>query len=216
MKNDLYKCLFVLLIVNLFPQTVVAFEEEHEAHEHGHATLMLVQEKDELQILFKSPAANIVGFEHQPNSTEQREKVEAAEALLNDADKLFHLNDEAKCSLEHAGVKSALLEEGRHEMHHSDHDHAAHHKDEHGDHHEDEHGKHHDDDHHQHHAEHEGTHSEFEVEYHFECAKMSALTELKLNLFKYFSSLEEIEAQLILKSAQRLQKLDHHNESIKF
>lgn len=185
MKKRLAQAFYVLTALSLPFGSASAFEE-HEAHEHGHATLMLVQEKDELQMVFKSPAMNIVGFEHQPNTDEQRAKVEAAVKQLKDVDNLFTINEIAKCELEHARVKSALLEAVERHDHH-------------------EHGNHQDD-----------THSEFQAEYHFECANMDGLKELKLKLFDFFSSLEEVEAQLILKSEQRLEELNHHNASIKF
>ncbi len=205
MKNDLVQCLFVCLVVSLFSRVALAFEEEHEAHEHGHATLMVVQEKDELQMVFKSPAMNIVGFEHQPSSPEQKAKIEAAENMLKDAKHLFQLSPDASCDLEHVKVSSALLS-----GEHKDHDE---HKDHEGDHHEGH-------DEHEGHDAHEGhdveSHSEFEAEYHFECANMAALKEVKLALFEAFASIEEIQAQIIVQSGQKLAELDHDNTAIKF
>jgi len=172
-------------------RAVFAFEEEHEAHEHGHATLMLVQEKDELQLVFKSPAMNITGFEHQANSPEQHAKVEWAKQSLSDAAHLFVISQNAQCVLEHVDITSSLLE-----------------TDDHGDEHESHAEDDHDDD--------EDSHSEFEAEYHFECASINALKEIKVALFETFTSIEELETHIITKSGQKLLELDRHNVSIKF
>jgi len=193
MKNYLVQCLFVFLFFNLSVRAVFAFEEEHEAHEHGHATLMLVQEKDELQLVLKSPAMNITGFEHQPNSPEQHAKVEWAKKSLNDASRLFLISQNARCVLEHANIKSSLLE-------------TVDHSDEHESHAKDDRESHNDKD----------SHSEFEAEYHFECASISDLKEIKVALFEIFTSIEELETHIITNSGQKLLELDRNNVSIKF
>lgn len=195
MKNYLVHYLFVFLIFSQSARVVFAFEEEHGAHEHGHATLMLVQEKDELQLVFKSPAMNIIGFEHQANSPEQHAKIEWAKKSLSDATRLFLISQNAQCVLAHVDITSSLLE-----------------KDDHSDEH-DHHSKDGDDDHHD---TDKDSHSEFEAEYHFECRNISALKEIKLALFEAFASIEEIEAQIITNAGQHLLKLDHNNVSIKF
>jgi len=191
MKNYLIKCLFVFLIFNLSIRAVFAFEEDHEAHEHGHATLMLVQENDELQLLFKSPAMNITGFEHQASSPEQLAKIEWAKTSLSDASHLFLFNQRAECVLEHLSVTSSLLK-------------VKDHSDAHGSHAEGEHSK-----------EDKDSHNEFEVEYHFECKNIRELKELSVALFDVFTSLEEIEVQVINDAGQTLRALDRHNPSIK-
>lgn len=198
MKNYLVQCLFVCLVISLSSRVAIAFEEEHEAHEHGHATLTVVQEKDELQMVFKSPAMNIVGFEHQPNTAEQKAKVEAAEGILKDAKRLFQLSSSAGCELEHVTVSSALLS-GAHKGH------------------DDEHHEDHDDEHHDEYDDHhEASHSEFEAEYHFECKNIAALKDVKVSLFELFNSLQEVEAQVISSAGQSLQELDHRKTSITF
>lgn len=190
MKNYLVQCLSVCLLFSFSLSKSFAFEEEHEAHEHGHATLMLVQEKQKLQLVFKSPAMNIVGFEHQANSHEQEEKVHLAEQTLSDASRLFLINPNAQCTLKDLHVSSSLLAKN----------------DEHGSHSEEEHDKH----------EEKSSHSEFEAEYDFDCKNLSALKEIRVALFDVFTSIEEIEAQIITDSGQKLLELDHNNTSIKF
>jgi len=194
MKNYLVQCLFVFLFFNLSVRAAFAFEEEHEAHEHGHATLMLVQEKNELQLVFRSPAMNITGFEHQANSPEQHAKIEWAKQSLGDVAHLFLISQNAQCVLEHVDIKSSLLETDDHSEEregHANNDHDSH-----------------DDD--------KNSHSEFEAEYHFECASINELKEIKVALFETFTSIEELETHIITKSGQELLELDRHNVSIKF
>lgn len=182
--------------------STMAFERDHAAHEHGHAKLMVVQDKGELQIRFESPAMNIVGFEHQPKSKQDHEKIDAAAASLKNAAALIMLNTEAGCKLEHVSVESALLEEdGHHDEHHGDHKDHDHHKDH--------------DDHHGHKDEqHEEVHSEFAAEYHFDCANTKQLTEIKLGLFKAFASLEEVNVQLAMPGLQKSVEANHDNATI--
>lgn len=196
MKSYLVKFLFVFLFFNLSVRTVLAFEEEHEAHEHGHATLMLVQEKDELQLVFKSPAMNITGFEHQANSPEQHAKIEWAEQSLSDAAQLFSITQSAQCTLEHADITSSLLETNDH-----------------GDQHEG-----HETDNHGNHKGNDGndSHSEFEAEYHFKCNNVSELKFIKVAFFEIFTSIEELETHVITDSGQKLLELDRNNVSIRF
>jgi len=196
MKNYFVQCLFIFLFFSLSARTILAFEEEHEAHEHGHATLMLMQEKDELQLVFKSPAMNITGFEHQASSPEQHAKIEWAKQSLSDAAQLFLISQNAQCALKHVHITSSLLEtddrSDEHEGHDTD-DHDSH--------------KGNDDN---------GSHSEFEAEYHFECENISELKAIKVALFEAFTSIEELETHIITRSGQKLLELDHDNVSITF
>ena len=159
----------------------------HEAHVHGVARLTLAVESDRLQIELESPAANLVGFEHQARTTEELHLVEQAESLLAEPDKLFTFS-KSSCELERVLVDSEGVKKSGDDHHgHEDDHHDGHHgrKDDHhdddlhghrDDHHEDEHHGHkddHHDDHHRahkddhhddnHHAHHDEDHHEVEV-----------------------------------------------------
>ena len=223
MKNYLSK--FAYTSVAFFVASATHAFEEHGAHEHGHATLALVQENNELQLLLTSPAMNIVGFEHAPSTHEHNAKIDAAAKLLKDHNQLFSISTEAGCALEHAEVRSELLEashkdehdEHHHEEEHHDEDHHEKHDNDHKAKHDDhEHGDHHDKEHRENHdSEEDWAHSEFEAEYHYECSHIAALSEIKVNLFESFGSIEELEVQVVIESGQKLIELSPGNSSIK-
>ncbi|WP_423187348.1 ZrgA family zinc uptake protein [Alishewanella sp. d11] len=81
------------------------------AHVHGAATLTLVLEGNELQLALQSAAYNIVGFEHAPSTTEQKQEI--ALALDNLAKgNWFSVNPEANCEIQSADASTDLTEPG--------------------------------------------------------------------------------------------------------
>jgi len=81
------------------------------AHVHGAATLTMVLEGNELQLVLQSAAYNIVGFEHAPSSAEQKQEV--ALALDNLAQGAwFNLNREASCEIQSGESTTDLTEPG--------------------------------------------------------------------------------------------------------
>jgi len=196
----------------LVTSTAYGESRHHDAHVHGHAILNVAQEGKEVEVSFEIPAMDLVGFEHQPETHAQKEKIEHMHDLLKQGKNAVAFNEAAGCAVESAKVESALLagldhhEEHGHDEHehghdehkdHNDHDeHKDHDKHAHGDHHD--HEKHDEHDHAKH-DEHEGhdhseTHSEFELTYHFECRNPAELSELTVTLFESAPTLEEVEA----------------------
>lgn len=130
--------LLLALSFALLPGLVVAAEHDHEhhhhdhdghaslgAHEHGSAELDVALDGTTLEIELRSPAMNLVGFEHAPNSDEDRRKVADARQQLEKPDALFGLPSAASCTLANTELESPLFEES------SNHDpkHAGHHDD---------------------------------------------------------------------------------------
>lgn len=74
------------------------------AHEHGSAMLNIAADGNVLLIEFESPAANIVGFEHEPRTAAQTTAIEAAINRLENFDSVFHLSGNAACELDVAAV----------------------------------------------------------------------------------------------------------------
>jgi hypothetical protein len=103
--------------------------EEHAAHVHGEAQLLVAVEGNTLEIEFHSPAMNIVGFEHKPSNETQEQAVESAIAALKQPDLLFTLPSAAKCESVSVDVKSPLAEHEEHEHEEEEHsDIAGHYK----------------------------------------------------------------------------------------
>ncbi|MEW7992303.1 MAG: DUF2796 domain-containing protein [Candidatus Thiodiazotropha sp.] len=100
-------------------QAAESDHEHHEAHVHGEAELLIAIEGDALEIEFRSPAMNIVGFEHRPADKAQMEAVEAAIGTLKQAELVFGIPSGAKCEPVAIEVESPLAEHAEH----ADHDH---------------------------------------------------------------------------------------------
>jgi hypothetical protein len=98
-----------------------AAHRQQGAHVHGVAELNLAVDGQRLLIELRSPAMNLVGFEHAPKDAEQRAAVEAARSALDDPAALFSPNAEAGCApISH----SVMFEFDDHEHGHS-HEHAG-------------------------------------------------------------------------------------------
>jgi hypothetical protein len=152
--------------------------EEHAAHLHGSARLTAALDGRELLIELAAPAADIVGFEHQPRDGDEHRQVRRAVAQLRRASELFRLPAAAGCRLDTADLRSALLLDRAMGHHEPDHDrHSAH-------------------------TDHDGTtaadgHTDFEVTYHFLCERPAALDRIGVELFRPFPSLAGIAAQFV-------------------
>ena len=177
---------------------------EHMAHEHGHGTLDIVVEGEELVMELRIPGVNVVGFEHAPRDDAEREAVRQALVPFGDAASLFVLPAEAECEVEEA--KAEILDM-THEDDHGDHGHEA-----------DEHGEHEEQGEHEEHAEHEGegheeheehdsdsvseAHSELHATWHFHCHEPGRLTEIDVRVFEHLLDAEEIEVRVVTPAAQ--------------
>jgi hypothetical protein len=191
----------VSLALCLAVATGISPAEEHEhrqlgSHEHGVGQLNIALEKKALQVEFISPAMNIIGFEHAPNTAEEEKSMRNAIEILEAGGRLFSLPNEAQCQLSKAEVETDIGGE----YHDEDHEHEGHEKAE----------KHDDDKHHAHadEGEHdEETHSEFHAHYEFSCDKPDALTHIDVNLFDLFPGTEELQVQTIGEQGQTSVKL---------
>ncbi|MDK9739365.1 DUF2796 domain-containing protein [Vibrio sp. D404a] len=133
----------------------------HDAHVHGEVEVNIAQDGQELLVEVTAPGADVVGFEHAPQTPEQIATLEKATALLNQPSKLFAFEG-ADCTLEFKSVTHTLGED-EHEGHdHDDHEGHDHDKHDHDDHEGHDHDKHDHDDHEGHdhdkhaHEDHEG------------------------------------------------------------
>ncbi|MEH0743067.1 DUF2796 domain-containing protein [Vibrio cholerae] len=116
-----------------FSTTTFAEEtfRQHDAHVHGQVEFNIAQDGKELLIEITAPGADVVGFEHAPNTDEQKETLSRAVTTLNDASTIFTLASQANCRLEHRSVSHTLGEEGHDDHGHDSHDHDSHDHDKH-------------------------------------------------------------------------------------
>ena len=97
------------------------------AHEHGHSTLNIAIEGTEVAMELIAPGTDIVGFEHEAESAQDKAALAAAEAKLTDPLSLFAMPAEAECSVQTATVEI----EGEHHDEEAHHDEAEEHEAEH-------------------------------------------------------------------------------------
>ncbi len=184
-------------------------QRHHDAHVHGVAHLNVAMEGTRLHLEFTSPAANIVGFEHEPRTPEQKDGVRNAMGKLEDGSKLFIPSPEAQCRLSKSSVKTDI-------EHDADHDADAEHKHEHE---KDAHhgkGEDHEKEHHAENEDEHARHSEFHSEYRFVCKNPGKLSQMDVMLIKSFPGIEHIEVQLLTETKQSAQELTAQSNRIKF
>ena len=217
------------LVIGLSLTATANAEEyrQHEAHVHGHVEFNIAQDGKDLLIEITSPGADVVGFEHAPENAEQENALNNAIAALKDTNKLFAINQQAKCVIEDVHVAHTLGEESHeghdhhdHEGHdhdkhdHEGHDHDKHDHDKHKDH---DHDDHHDHDGHEHHEGHDhehGGHGEFTVEYRYHCNSVADLNSIDTTWFKQFPATESISVNLFTDTTQSATNLSKDNAKI--
>lgn len=229
------------LVIGLSLAATANAEEyrQHEAHVHGHVEFNIAQDGKDLLIEITSPGADVVGFEHAPENAEQEQALKQAIAALKDTDKLFAINQQAKCVIEDVHVSHTLGQDSHeghdhhdHEGHdHDKHDHEGHDHDKHDHDHDHEHKGHDHDEHahddhdgHEHHDheghDHEGHdhehggHGEFTVEYRYHCDSVADLNSIDTTWFKQFPATESISANLFTDTTQSATTLNKGNTKI--
>ncbi len=73
-------------------------------HVHGAGTLSIAIEGKKVSLDFSAPANDILGFEHQPSTSEQKQVLEKASAALGKPLELFGFPVAAGCAVETANV----------------------------------------------------------------------------------------------------------------
>jgi hypothetical protein len=148
------------------------------AHVHGHGKLNIAIEDKTVSIELEAPGADIVGFEHEPATTEQTGALEKAKAKLDSGLYLFTPSAAAKCEQKSAKVTIEEEHGGEHEHHAEGGKQAG----------EEEEAGHH--------------HSEFHAEYTFECAAPSQITSMTFDYFSAFPNSQELDVSLISPKGQ--------------
>lgn len=110
MKSSLFLTSALAL---LLPCSVALSASGHDAHVHGHATLNIIIEGNAIYMDLESPAANIVGFEHEVHDEQQRKLIADAVERLEMASGMFDFGL-AQCMIKSVEVDSELMEEDDH------------------------------------------------------------------------------------------------------
>ncbi len=198
------------LAIPFFHTTTYAKEDhehhEHGAHQHGVAQLNLAVSGTAVEIELETPAANIVGFEHQPTSEADHHAVEEAVAVLKKGETLFRFSPAASCQLVSSNIESPLMVDSD-EMEHNDHDHEAHHEEH------QETDDEHDEDHER---EQDETHSEFHAHYHFNCPQADQLNQLQVDLFDAFPATLHLNVQYLFNEKQGAVEMEADQRKIRF
>jgi hypothetical protein len=156
--------------------TCIAFSAPAEeprqlgAHVHGHGRLNIVIEEKTLFVELEVPAADIVGFEHEPVTPEDKAALEKGKAKLADALSLFTPSPAAECTLKSAEVATDI------ERDDDDENETAEKKS---------------------HEEAGNRHSEFQADYSLECVSSTQITAITFDYFKAFPNAESLEVLLI-------------------
>ncbi|WP_227268411.1 zinc uptake protein ZrgA [Roseobacter weihaiensis] len=157
----------------------VSAEETRQlgAHEHGVGQLDIAFDGTQIAMELRAPGADIVGFEYEAQSVDDRAKVDAAVATLARPLDLFSLPSAAGCSVVQASA--SLESEEEHESHGDAHAHEDHGDEDHADH------------------AHEAGHTEFHAEYLVNCADPAAASVISFAYFDTFPNALELEVQVI-------------------
>lgn len=135
--------LMVAVLVTAMPAAAEDRTATH-SHRHGVGELNIALDGDRLMIGLVSPAADLVGFEHAPETDAQRDRVSAMRARMNAPEDLFGLAARAGCrpdvieadygGLDAVGDDHAHAHEGHGDHAHDDlaHDDLAHDEKHHG------------------------------------------------------------------------------------
>lgn len=189
---------FILFLLTVSVMTRLGAQE---AHTHGLATLTLALENGILEIEFESPATNLVGFEHQAKSPEQRKAVTQTETTLKDPKLLFSFVG-ANCQPKKTTVDVSGVMGDEHEEHeHKEHEHEEHEHEEHKNH---GHSEGHD----------ESSHSEISASYRFSCKDAKKLDSVSVALLKQFPGIEKINAMWVTETKQGAVSLTSNSSTI--
>ncbi|WP_439104803.1 ZrgA family zinc uptake protein [Celeribacter marinus] len=178
--------IFSLLALSAIAASPVLAQDTREAgaHEHGVSTLELAIEGGAVELNLTSPGSDIVGFEYEARTAEDKDAVEAAIRVMLTPENLVILPNAAGCRLTEVLAHLHGHEDEEHDAHEGEMDH--------GDHDDADHAEGED------HAKHEAVeHSEFHLRYKYACEAPDALTEVALPFFSVFEYAKEIEAAFI-------------------
>lgn len=176
----------VILFAFVLSPAAAGPKRQLDAHDHGHGTLNIAIEGNQIRMELEVPGADIVGFEHMAITADDIAKLEAAKKALSSPLSLFVVPEAAECQVRSADV--SVIGEGGDD--HAAHDHRSDQKRRHGD---------------------KKSHSEFHGEWALTCSDIDAITTMEFPYFKVFPGAEELEVRMISKNGQRAFEVEREN-----
>lgn len=154
-------------------------------HVHGHGQLLIAQDDSQWQLAFSIPAADLLGFEHEPEGQAQREKLYAIEAAVGDFNNVVRVGGHCQVSSQDIDIPYAE-HRNAHNSHKGQAAHEEHAVPEGHDNHSD----------HENHSKHEAhQHNDISLAYTLSCSdSISAIT---IRMFEFAPSLSSLEVQWI-------------------
>ena len=187
LKNGLLKVAGSLALMTTFAVTAAP-------HTHGEGTLQVLQADSDWQLVLQLPAADVLGFEHKPDSTAERRQFEKAESTLSNFKDIFSID--AKCSVVDTTMESPWQEATENES--ADHETDHHNADEHEEH--EEPGHHAENEEHKKEDKH-APHSDFRVAYLLACE--SPISKVEITGFGLWPSVSILRATWITQTNQQ-------------
>jgi hypothetical protein len=180
-----YVCVCLSLLTAFISTSSNSTQHTHfDAHIHGVSELTLVIEKQQLELEMRSPAQNIVGFEHHAKTDKERAAVTKAKQRLMQHHNLFSISDNHCVFINHDINISNMINHQHHE-HSIEHD-------------EDE----------------NITHQNIIARYSYHCKKASLPLVITVKVFDLFVGIDQIHAKWITESKQGSSTLNHNNQTI--
>ena len=181
----------LFLYISLFLYFFISFlfaEETRQVdkHEHGVGELNIAIQSNTMVLEFMIPGADVVGFEYEAKSEQDKATVSAVLTKFDDYNNIFIIPTNSKCIL--ISSKININQEDDHDDHDDHDEHDGH----------DDHEAHDDHDGHDDHDElQEEAHNEFYAKYTFECGDIKSLDLLEFPYFETFSNSGELEVQFV-------------------
>lgn len=176
--------IYPLVGMTLFTSTPLMASDNPTAHQHGHAEVQFAVSGSSVDVIFTSPAHNLLGFEHKARTEEQKQLILEIRDWLGTTPLIN--TPENTCTISQATVDVEAMEE---EVSHGD----TH-------------------DHHEHADDHSQGHSDIEVTQTLTCPGIEAATELRSNLSSQFPGINQLDVAWVGPRGQgsvRLANGDH-------
>ena len=160
------------------------------AHQHGHAELQLAIDGNQIDLIFTSPAYNLLGFEHRARTEEEKALVNQTTTWLGETPLVD--TAEAGCTV----MSAVVHHQAGSDDHGHDHGHAHDHDDKHS-------------------GENGSTHSDFEVTQTLTCARLNASEALSTPLTVRFPEIEHLNVEWVWSGGQGSGRLERGETSFR-